>query len=424
MRSLGRLAPALCAVLGCGSESPAPGPQLPADVARVFQSQCASCHSTPPRYGAPMPLASWADTQRGAISDPSRRVWQMVGQRVHDATRPMPPTRLNAEDLAVIDRWVGAGAPGCTGGACGSVTAAPSTNSPTLACAETHRFVAHAAGATTPFRVNGAAGNLNKCFAFRSPFNGNTQATGFAATVDSARVLHHLILFATDRPLQDGAVFDCDGNMPQDARFLSGWAPGNQGSVMPADVGMELPGPTGWFILQVHYWNTAPEAADDASGIRLCTTDTPRPHVAAVHTLGSLDIAIPPRSTSTEVRGECAPRATEPVHILGATAHMHRLGLSQRTEILRGGDVGRAEMMLDVPAYSFDNQVTTPLDVVVMPGDRLRTTCRYQNPNSATAYFGERTEDEMCFAFVLAWPAGALADDFGATSRRCIRAAR
>jgi hypothetical protein len=81
-------------------------------------------------------------------------------------------------------------------------------------------------------------------------------------------------------------------------------------------------------------------------------------------------------------------------------------------------------MMLDVPAYSFDNQVTTPLDVVVMPGDRLRTTCRYQNPGSATAYFGERTEDEMCFAFVLAWPAGALADDFGAPSRRCIRAAR
>jgi hypothetical protein len=45
-------------------------------------------------------------------------------------------------------------------------------------------------------------------------------------------------------------------------------------------------------------------------------------------------------------------------------------------------------------------------------------------PPAATVYFGERTEDEMCFNFVLAWPAGALADDFGATSRRCIRAAR
>ncbi len=424
MRIAIRLVPALCAVLGCGTENPAPGPQLPADVARVFQTQCASCHSTPPRFGAPMPLTSYADTQRNAPSDASRRVWQLVGQRVNDPTSPMPPTRLNATDLAVIDRWVAAGGPSCTGADCGSVNAAPPSNSPTLACEETHRFVAHAPGGTGAYRVPGSAGNLNKCFAFRSPFNGTTQATGFAAHIDSSRVLHHLILFATDRPQQEGAVFDCDGNMPQDARFLSGWAPGNQGTFLPSDVGMELPGPSGWFILQVHYWSTTPEAADDASGIRLCTTATPRRNVAAVHTLGSLDIAIPPRSTSTEVRGECVPRSTEPVHIINVTPHMHRRGLGQRTEILRGGDVARTEMMLDVQNYSFDSQVSTPLDMVVMPGDRIRTTCRFQNPGSTTSYFGERTEDEMCFAFVLAWPAGGLADDFGLAGRRCIRAVR
>lgn len=420
-----RLAPALLGLLGCGTENPAPASQLPADVARVLQAQCASCHGSPPSFGAPMPLSSYADTQRPARSNPARPVWQLIGERVRDPANPMPPTRLNAEDLGVINRWVAAGAPGCSGAGCGTVNAAPpAIASPTLPCQATHRFLAHAEGGAGAFRVPGASGNMNKCFAFRSPFNGTTQATAFAATIDNSRVLHHLILFATDTAQRDGAVFDCDGNMPRDARFLAGWAPGNQGSVLPANVGMELPGASGWFILQVHYWSTTPEAADDASGIRLCTTDTPRQHVAAVHTLGSLDIAIPPRSTAAEVRGECVPRNAEPVHVIGATAHMHRLGRSLRTEILRGGDASRRDMMLDVPSYSFDNQVSTPLDIVVMPGDRIRTTCTFQNPGSATAYFGERTEDEMCFNFVLAWPAGGLTDANGTGGRRCISAVR
>lgn len=417
-----RLAFAAVSFLGCSSEPATEATSLPPDVARVIQAQCAPCHTSPPRYGAPMPLTSYADTQRASLSDPARPMWRLMGERVHDVARPMPPTRLNAEDLGVIDRWVAAGAPGCSGSSCGSVSAAPPPASPPLPCTESHEFTAHAAGGTAAFRVPGSSGNLNKCFAFRSPFNGTTQATAFAARVDNSRVLHHLILFGTDTPQRDGEVFDCDGNMPRDARFLAGWAPGNQGSVMPDDVGVELPGSSGWFILQVHYWSTTPEAGDDRSGIRLCTTDTPRPHVAAVHMLGSLDIAIPPRSQATEVRGDCVPRATEPVHILGATAHMHRLGRSLRTEVLRAG--GATDMMLDVPSYSFDSQVSTPLDMVIMPGDRLRTTCTYQNPSSTTAYFGERTEDEMCFNFVLAWPAGALADVNGSASRRCISTAR
>jgi hypothetical protein len=422
--SLRLAAPIALCLVGCGAESPGDATQLPADVARVFQSQCASCHAAPPRFGAPMPLVTWGDTQRAARSNAARPVWQLIGERVHDVARPMPPNRLNAEDMAVIDRWVAARAPGCAGGSCGTVAPAPTTTTTALPCTPTNQFLAHAEGGAGAFRVPGSSGNVNKCFAFRSTFDGTTQATAFGPRVDQSRVLHHLILFATDTPQRDGAVFDCDGNMPRDARFLAGWAPGNTGSVLPPDVGMELPGNAGWFILQVHYWNTTPDAADDASGIQLCTTATPRAHVAAVHTLGSLDIAVPPRSDAREVVGECRPTAREPVHVIGATAHMHRMGRALRTEVFRGGDAARRDMMLNVPSYSFDSQVSTPLDMVLMPGDVLRTTCTYQNTTSATAYFGERTEDEMCFNFVLAWPAGGLVDANGAGGRRCIASPR
>ena len=432
-RSRWTAAPLLVALAasGCGGETPDPanntaasGLSLPSDVARVLQARCVTCHAATPMYGAPMALTTYASTQAMAASAPTRPVWRLMGERVHDPVRPMPAARLPDDELAVIDRWVAAGAPGCSGSTCGSIDATPAATSPAarLPCDPSTRgvFTAHAPGGAGRFRVAGASGNTNKCFAFRSNFRPGQQATAFAARVDSSRALHHLILFATDAEPGAGEVFDCDGNMPRDARFLAGWAPGNEGSVLPADVGLELPDNTGWFILQVHYWNTTAEPAEDASGIEMCLSDAPRAHTASVHALGSLNIAIPPRTMGAEVVGGCVPENTEPVHVIGSTAHMHRLGVSLRTEVFRGGRADRMEPLLDVPEYSFDEQLSRPSEMVLMPGDTLRTTCRYDNTTSQPVYFGERTEDEMCFNFVLAWPAGALSNAGGRAARRCI----
>jgi len=418
---------AVASAAGCGDVTDAPATAtgaLPAEVARVLQSSCVSCHAPTPRYGAPMPLVTYADTQRAAPSAPGRKVWELMGERVHDVARPMPPTRLVAPDLAVIDAWVAARAPACTGAACGAVNPNPTSNTPTLPCAEPRTFAAHAPGTTARHTVPGASGNTNRCFAFRSPFATPTQATAFGPRIDNTSVLHHMILFSTETAQRDGAVFDCDGNMPRDARFVTGWAPGNPGSVMPPDVGLLLPDAGSWFILQVHYWNLQGGPVDDASGLSMCTTTELRTHSAAVTTLGSLDIAIPARTPSHTVTGRCTPALTEPVHILGNGPHMHRMGASLRTEILRGGVDNTRRMLVDVPSYSFDAQVQYRSDELVMPGDVLETRCTYRNTSDRTVYFGERTEDEMCFNFVLAWPAGALVNAGGARTFRCIDPAR
>lgn len=39
-----------------------------------------------------------------------------------------------------------------------------------------------------------------------------------------------------------------------------------------------------------------------------------------------------------------------------------------------------------------------------MPGDAIRTTCTFDNPYDFPVLFGEGTEDEMCFNFVMAYP--------------------
>lgn len=131
-------------------------------------------------------------------------------------------------------------------------------------------------------------------------------------------------------------------------------------------------------------------------------------------------IATTARTSEHTVTGPCTPVLTEPGHIIGNGPHMHRMGTSLRTEVIRGGRADDRRMVVDVPTFSFDAQVNYPSDEVVMPGDVLETRCTFRNTSNRTVYFGERTEDEMCFNFVRAWPAGALVNAGGARAFRCI----
>jgi hypothetical protein len=199
--------------------------------------------------------------------------------------------------------------------------------------------------------------------------------------------------------------------MPSDATFVAGWAPGGGNFVLPDDVGLELGGAGNWYILQMHYHNTAHYAdALDASGVAFCTTDTPRTFDAGIYTLGTVKIDIPPYANGYQASGTCHSWATsflpEPVSIIASFPHMHELGRSIRTEIFRGADNGPMETLINVDPWVFDNQTFYAFDppVVFNPGDSVRTTCTYDNPTNAEVKFGEATEDEMCFDFVMLYP--------------------
>jgi hypothetical protein len=61
-----------------------------------------------------MSLVSFADLRAPAPSDPSQRVYERVGARIHAAAAPMPPPPyplLDAAALAALDRWIAAAAP-------------------------------------------------------------------------------------------------------------------------------------------------------------------------------------------------------------------------------------------------------------------------------------------------------------------------
>lgn len=397
--------------------NPAATGDIPCEVSQVLESRCGPCHGAEPRFGAPQSL-----TTLDAL-----RLWNSyVVDRITNVQRPMPPppnAPLAGAELNTLLDWLRAGAP--AGQACGGEDApaaddglVPEMPAPEADCDHLVDLTAHAG--STPDAPDGyqvpRRNDAYTCFAFTTPWQAAVHALSFHPIVDDDRVLHHWLLYTADsastqihgRARQNGEVYDCDGTNPGLA-LVAGWAPGGIPSVMPPDVGMEMPPPGGIFILEIHYHNDQGLDARDRSGVRICATETLRANTAAMHWLGEergpahiLPFSVPPGDS--EITGHCNPRISTPVNVIQSSPHMHRRGRRLRTLIHRasGGD----EPLLDTP-FDYQNQIIYPTPTVLYPGDRLSTTCFFHNDGPA-ARFGTSTDDEMCFNFVTAWPIGQL----------------
>ncbi len=381
------------------------GAGLPCDVLEVVAADCWTCHGPEPMFGAPMPLASYDDFVVPTPTDPATSVADQTVLRLHDPVSIMPPEgELSPQKMGVLEGWIDAGMPRYDSNDCEDPgDGGGGQDVDDLPCTPSHTFVGHAQGSDDAFHVP-VVDDLYMCYTFKSPFAAGTQVTAYAPIVDDERVLHHWIMYKTGTAQPDGGAGPC--NMPWDAQFVAGWAPGGDNAVLPDHVGLETAGPDEYLILQVHYNNVAGyQDAMDQSGVAFCTTEQPRPNLAGVLWLGSVLISVPPGSTDYPVDGTCNTGDwTEPFHVMSTSPHMHQLGRGFRTEIVRAG--GGVETLTDEPNFSFENQKDYPNDpeVLINPGDTLNSTCLFDNPSGQTVYFGEGTADEMCFNFVTGYP--------------------
>lgn len=400
-----------------GADSAAPG-LLPCDVAEALETSCQECHASTPRFGAPMPLTTLADLHAPAVSDPSRRVLDLLPLRLEDPEAPMPPgdRPLSDEHRAALHAFVAAAGPRRPDGdRCdGEVDEVPpppvsDTGPEALPCAPTHRFLAHDGGAGEhQVRVEGD-GNGHMCFAFPNPFAPGEQATAWAPVLDEERVLHHWIVWGSDRPPPGGReVFACPTVPHTDAAFVMGWAPGATNNILPEDVGLVVEHQ--WLYLQIHYFDaTGAPGVTDASGVAVCTTPTPRAQAAGVLALGDLQLNIPPRARDHDETFTCPTFVTDTwlggdFTIIGSGPHMHELGTRFVSEVVRAD--GRREDITRIGVWDFNDQRQRRIDpgMHVGRGDTVSITCTYDNPHDAPVRFGENTQDEMCFDFLLVYP--------------------
>jgi hypothetical protein len=392
---------------------------LPCDVQAVLTAECGMCHGAAPAFGAPMSLHDWDDLVLPAVTDVTRTVFEVAAERVVDPVKPMPPDGSIADaDRQLLLDYFAAGAPEDPEADCDD--APPSDGDPigpdALPCEADIVLTAHAPGAATGFVVPATgAENLYQCFAFQVPQTTTGQATAWAPIIDDERVLHHWILYRqSSAPSSD--TFVCDASLQVSATFVAGWAPGGGNVELPSDVGLELGDPGDWYVLQIHYHNSAHyDDSVDGSGVAFCSAQQARPQTAGIVTFGTVGINIPAGASGHQETGTCGAWFgtagwPEPLHVLAGSPHMHQLGRGLTTVVQRQG--GGTEMITDVPVFDWQNQTMywNEPEVIINPGDSVHTTCTFDNPNAYNVGFGERSEDEMCFNFVLAYPIQGLAE--------------
>jgi hypothetical protein len=289
----------------------------------------------------------------------------------------------------------GAGA----GGAASQAGSGGSASTPSdVKCYE---IKARASGAANKYAVP-TTPDLYQCFDYAAPWGDKkVQVVSYRPLIDNTQVIHHWILYNTASAVTDGSNGACSH---PGATFITGWAPGGKASEMPPDVGFGVPGVG--FTLEVHYNNQVGEGQLDASGVELCVTEKLRPQEAAVHWLGTANL------NKLEAVATCTPVNTVPVTILASSPHMHLQGKHMKTVINR--KAGGTETLID-QAFDFNTQVSYPTPATIYPGDTLTTTCTYKTPTP----FGEGTNEEMCFNFVTAYPAGQMTTLLGRQTNDC-----
>ena len=381
---------------------------LPCELRSVLETSCQSCHAREPGALAPMALTSREDLLAPAISQPMRSVYELMKERVHSDSAPMPPAssrRLTAAELATLDSALDAeiavGPEECEGTSARAVMYPAPDPSEIEKCYPMHAY--QSGDLSKPFRVT--SGERYACFAFDIPWHDNAQAVSLR--VQRSLLVHHWGLF--DGRLPQGTVLVTEGDCSLAATTLyASGASGTQEVInTPPSVGMAMPSKSSGTLMQlsVHYLNTG-EAVDDTFGIDICIARTARQHTAAPQTVGTFELSLPPRQ-ATNVVTHCKPNYVGDIHIIQVIPHMH--SRATRFSLVIERTSGGRETLLDVP-YDSNNQLMYALDSVLNTGDSLTTTCYFQNDTDRTIIWGTGADDEMCGSNISAWPAGSLSN--------------
>lgn len=381
--------------------------QLPCSVSDVITRRCASCHAERPLAGVPMPLSRWQDFHAQAPTRPELTVHALAAQRIHDAASPMPPSRqLPPEELATLDAWFESDAPaadGCKDDQSGLLE--PSGPPADSTCYTLRAHGAPSPDDDSPWMVGS---QHYACFYFDMPWPEGAQGVYFAPEFDvNPELVHHFIVYLDQNgDVPDGHVETCTGLHSSGPTMVAGWAPGSNNNALPPDVGMFLSPANRKILLEMHFFHDGVSApVPTRSGVKVCTANTPRPNTATVSLLGTEVISLPPHERTT-TSGVCTPQSSEDIHILRSWPHMHELGRALETTILRAD--GETELLGSWP-FDFNSQYSFPTPTTIRPGDRLTTSCTFENGTDNTVSTGTDTGSEMCFNFVTAYPAGALA---------------
>jgi hypothetical protein len=318
-------------------------------------------------------------------------------------------------------------------------------------------------GLAQPYTPAAPSGGTDeyRCFLVDPQLTEVAYLTGSQFLPQNAAIVHHAIFYRVD-PAQageaaevdagaDGEGWTCfgDAGVQGQTAWVAHWAPGAGETLMPDGFGFAMP-PGSKLIMQVHY-NLLNTAGRDQSGMkmRLAPADAGLKPLETALAMAPIELPCEPGGAGPlcdrdaavadvakrfgpesselveQLRQWCGPTPGETQHcdqpveeagtIHMAAGHMHLLGRSIKVELNPG--TPKAQVVLDVPAYDFDNQALVPLKkpIDVARGDVVRVTCthdaglRKQLPQLSKlppryVVWGEGTSDEMCLGILVMAP--------------------
>jgi hypothetical protein len=392
---------------GDGSEGlDEPPPETPTyyrDVRPLLHVKCNGCHTgggVAPfgleSYEAASPLAA---TIAAVTADKVMPPWPASTDchELRGADRV-----LTANQIELLRRWADTGAQE------GSPNddALPERPEPaTLANAD------YEVGPDRPYMFNNRALDEYTCIRLPSGISQTQYINGIEFVPGSIEAVHHIFGFRQpgggNQPMGVENAFPCPFVPTFETELLGGWVPGMEPVQTGANMGIRLE-PADAIVIQIHYHQTASgQPIADTTRFRFTVAKGEVTPVRIVWT-GTIGIDIPPASAAT-VTEECAiPALGAPIPVLGAIGHMHEVGVGIKSEVVRTN--GSRECLLDIPRWDFNWQMYYQFKepFMLQPGDRLITSCQYDNRSNQRVTFGEGTGDEMCFQFNVVADNGVL----------------
>ena len=261
--------------------------------------------------------------------------------------------------------------------------------------------------------------NEYRCFVVETGRDDTFYVTGIHPIVDQPALVHHIVLFKQNKGKFGDAYdpetgIDCINNTSSAGRgMISGWAPGMVPVEFPDGSGIEIK-PDEELVVQMHYFLPGPqwEGVADQSGYAFETAEADEIDTKLVMLpLGGTNFRIPAGDEDYGFTDSLTLPVFAPTITLYATfPHMHILGRSYRFWITNAD--GEETCLAASEKWNFDNQLTYVFKepVELRGGDTIHMECRWNNSRSnpnlihdppIEVGYGERTDEEMCWAFTL-----------------------
>ena len=359
------------------------------EIASLVDERCGFCHGQEPDYGAPFTLLSYEGLITGA--EGTRPVDRMVERLTAGTMPPLGQPTPPVEILDAIVSWASCGEKEVTD-APGIKSSAPVFQGPS----EAPEGLAFFDLTAEDFPVGPNVLDLYQCFILQAPIDSDQFIRRIEPIIDESAVLHHIVLLRDVDKTEALGAEACFG-MPAGSEYIYAWAPGT-GAVQFDDGGMRIKAGE-QFVLQTHYNNgLALDDIKDSSGLRIYYSE-PEGKEYGMFAPGPLAFQVDPFSSAT-IEGSCT--VAEEMELLACFPHMHEIGSGFEQHIVRkNGDI---DQVIALDGWSFEMQLFYDTPMTLAEGDKIITTCEFENPNEKMVLSGLGTSDEMCFNFMYVTP--------------------